>query len=224
MLHDAAFSGGISAPAPGDAAPRGLCTDCGVSRMEDPGRCGTACQFIRPDYEGMERAVHGRARDEGRADELHFGPFRRMVQARLKVPLEGAQWTGIASRIGARLLETGAVDAVLTVAPDPQDRWKPVPVIVTRPEAMARVRGMRMGFSPLLSLLRSPHGSRGAIGRIAVITAYPWPGLVRCDGIGGGARPFDENLRRPHAVASGTTPRPMRFRPSSLASACPDRP
>jgi len=167
MLHDAAFSGGISAPAPGDAAPRGLCTDCGVSRMEDPGRCGTACQFIRPDYEGMERAVHGRARDEGRADELHFGPFRRMVQARLKVPLEGAQWTGIASRIGARLLETGAVDAVLTVAPDPQDRWKPVPVIVTRPEAMARVRGMRMGFSPLLSLLE-PARRRGHR-RIAVI-------------------------------------------------------
>jgi coenzyme F420 hydrogenase subunit beta len=135
--------------------------------MADPGKCGTACQFIAPDYETMERAVHGRARDPQRADETHFGPFRRMVQAKLKTPREGAQWTGIATRIGERLLETGAVDAVLTVAPDPQDRWKPVPVIVTRPEAMARCRGMRMGFSPLLSLLE-PAAKRG-YKRIALI-------------------------------------------------------
>ena len=167
MHHDAAFSSGLSAPQPAPSAPRGLCTDCGVSRMEDPGKCGTACQFIAPDYEGMEAAVHGRARDPERPDETHFGPFRRMVQAKLKAPREGAQWTGIATRIGERLLETGAVDAVLTVAPDPQDRWKPVPVIVTDPQAMARCRGMRMGFSPLLSLLE-PAKKRG-YKRLAVI-------------------------------------------------------
>jgi hypothetical protein len=32
------------------AAPRDLCTDCGISRSNDPGRCGRACQFIKPDY------------------------------------------------------------------------------------------------------------------------------------------------------------------------------
>jgi coenzyme F420 hydrogenase subunit beta len=135
------------------AAPRGLCTDCGVSRTTTPQDCGTACQFIKPDYAAMEARVHGRARDPARPDEIFFGTFQRLARAALKSPIEGAQWTGITSRLGERLLETGAVDAVLTMAPDPEDSWKPRPVIVTRAQDMAAVRGMRMGYAPLLALL-----------------------------------------------------------------------
>ncbi|WP_242535060.1 Coenzyme F420 hydrogenase/dehydrogenase, beta subunit C-terminal domain [Roseococcus suduntuyensis] len=135
------------------APHRNLCTDCGVSRMEDPKACGRACQFVAPDYPALEAQVHGRARDPARPDELHFGPHLRMLRARLRAPLPGAQWTGITTRLAARLLEVGAVDAVLTMAPDPQDRWKPTPVLVTRAEDMAGVRGMRMGYAPLLALL-----------------------------------------------------------------------
>jgi coenzyme F420 hydrogenase subunit beta len=145
--------GAVWAPTLREAAPRGLCTDCGVSRTEDPKACGRACQFIKPDYPALETAVHGRARDPARPDELHFGPFRRMLRASLAPAREGAQWTGIATRIAERLLETGAVDAVLTMAPDPADRWRPVPVLVTKPAGMAQVRGMRMGYAPLLALL-----------------------------------------------------------------------
>ena len=97
--------------------------------------------------------MHGRARDPARPEELHFGPFRRMLRAELRPPRPGAQWTGIATRLGERLLETGAAEAVLTVAPTPGDRWRPMPVIVTRPEGMAVCRGMRMGFAPTLALL-----------------------------------------------------------------------
>ncbi len=136
-----------------DPAPRRLCTDCGVSRMANPKACATACQFIAPDYPAAERAVHGRARDAANPDELRFGPFRAMLRARLRPALDGAQWTGIATRLGERLLETGQVEAVLTVAPDPADRWRPVPVIVTTPEGMAQARGMRMGYAPTLALL-----------------------------------------------------------------------
>jgi len=143
----------LDAPPLRPAAPRGLCTDCGLSRSEDPKSCGRACQFIRPDYPALEAAVHGRARDPGRPDELHFGPHRRMLRARLAAPKPGAQWTGITTRLAERLLESGAVTAVLTMAPDPEDRWKPVPVLVTRPEGMAECRGMRMGYAPLLALL-----------------------------------------------------------------------
>ncbi len=132
---------------------RDLCTDCGISRTDDPKRCGRACQFIAPDYPAMEAQVHGRARDVTRPDELHFGPFQRMVRASLVSPSPGAQWTGITTRIAERLLETGAVDAVLTMAPDPNDKWRPVPVLVTKAEGMAAVRGMRMGYAPLLALL-----------------------------------------------------------------------
>jgi len=121
--------------------------------MADPKACGTACQFIAPDYPALEAAVHGRARDPARPDELHFGPFRRMLRASLKAPIAGAQWSGITTRIAEKLLASGAVDAVLTMAPDPEDRWKPVPVLVTRAEGMAQVRGMRMGYAPLLALL-----------------------------------------------------------------------
>ncbi|MQX35541.1 Coenzyme F420 hydrogenase/dehydrogenase, beta subunit C-terminal domain [Roseospira navarrensis] len=163
-------------PVPADAlwtpplaepAPRTLCTDCGVSRMADPRQCGAACQFIRPDYPAMEARVQGRARDPERGDELFFGPYRRMVQAALKEPRPGAQWTGITTRLGQRLLETGQVDAVLTMTADPQDRWRPRPVIVTDPAAMADCRGMRMGYAPLLALLE-PAIARG-FRRLAVI-------------------------------------------------------
>ncbi|MDO9564069.1 MAG: Coenzyme F420 hydrogenase/dehydrogenase, beta subunit C-terminal domain [Bradyrhizobium sp.] len=157
----------VWAPPVADAAPRELCTDCGVSRSSDPKQCGQACQFIKPDYPSLERRVHGRAREAGRPDELFFGPFRRMVSASLTHPRDGAQWTGIATRIGERLLETGAVDAVLTMAPDPDDKWKPVPVLVTSAAGMAQCRGMRMGFAPLLALLE-PARARG-FKRLAVI-------------------------------------------------------
>nr|WP_275949353.1 Coenzyme F420 hydrogenase/dehydrogenase, beta subunit C-terminal domain [Nevskia ramosa] len=76
-----------------------------------------------------------------------------MLRASLAKPKPGAQWTGITTRIAERLLETGAVDAVLTMTADPADRWRPVPVLVTRAEDLAACRGMRMGYAPLLALL-----------------------------------------------------------------------
>ena len=151
----------------GIAVPRELCTDCGISRTDDPHRCGYACQFIKPDYPALETAVHGRPRDVERPDEQFFGPFQQMLKASLVPPSPGAQWTGIATRLGARLLEEGLVDAVLTMAADPLDRWKPVPVLVTKAEGMAEARGMRMGYAPLLALLE-PARAQG-YKRLAVI-------------------------------------------------------
>jgi len=155
------------APPLAAAVPRDLCTDCGISRTPEHKRCGTACQFIKPDYAKLEAKVHGRARDPARPDELFFGTFKHMYRAKLGKALPGAQWTGITSRLGERLLETGAVDAVLTMAPDPEDRWKPVPVLVTKAEGMQQVRGMRMGFAPLLALLEPARDAGHK--RIAVI-------------------------------------------------------
>ena len=136
-----------------NAPYRSLCTDCGISRTNNPKRCGEACQFIKPNYPKLETQVHGRARDLNRPDELHFGPFIKMLRAGLKNPSTGAQWTGITTRIGERLLETGAVDAILTMTEDPDDRWKPLPIIIDKASDMSKCRGMRMGYAPLLSLL-----------------------------------------------------------------------
>jgi coenzyme F420 hydrogenase subunit beta len=162
-----AASRGVIRIAVADAMPRTLCTDCGLSRTPQDHRCGHACQFIRPDYAAMEARVHGRMRDPARPDELHFGPLRRMLRASLKQPRPGAQWTGIATRLGERLLETGAVDAVLAMASDPADPWKPEPVLVTAAAGMVQCRGMKMGYAPLLALLEPAraHGIR----RLAVI-------------------------------------------------------
>jgi coenzyme F420 hydrogenase subunit beta len=151
----------------GAPPPRALCTDCGISRSSDPRACGRACQFIRPDYAALETRVHGRTRDPQRPDELHFGPFVRMLRARLRTPLPEAQWTGIATRLGEKLLQTGAVDAVLAMGADPQDRWRPMPMLVTDAAEMRACRGMKMGYAPLLALLE-PARARG-IKRLAVI-------------------------------------------------------
>ena len=56
---------------------------------------------------------------------------------------------------------------MLTMAPDPADRWRPVPVLVTDPAGMAHCRGMRMGYAPLLALLE-PARQKG-FKRLAVI-------------------------------------------------------
>jgi coenzyme F420 hydrogenase subunit beta len=146
------LTGGLIAPALGGAARPGLCTDCGVSRMGDGRACGRACQFIRPDYPALEARIHGQVAGAG-GDQAFFGHHIAMLRARLDPAAPGAQWTGITTAIAAGLLERGEVDAVLCVAPDPADRWRPLPVIVTDPAEMARVRGMRMGFAPTVALV-----------------------------------------------------------------------
>lgn len=137
----------------GEGRPRAVCTDCGVSRTQWASKCGTACQFIHPRYEALERQVHGRVRDDERGDERFFGPYVRIVRARMRRPLDGAQWTGITTRVGERLLETGMVEAVIATAAQPNDKWAPRPVLVTDPAAMRECRGMKMGFSPVMAML-----------------------------------------------------------------------
>ncbi len=158
---------GLTVPALTGAARPGLCTDCGVSRMGDGRACGRACQFIQPDYEGLEARVHGRVADPAQGEEAFFGVTQSMIRARLTPPADGAQWTGITTALAARLLEQGAVDAVLAVRPHPEDKWRPEPVIVTEPSALAQCRGMRMGYAPTLAALE-PAAAAGHR-RIAVI-------------------------------------------------------
>ncbi|BEI43403.1 MULTISPECIES: Coenzyme F420 hydrogenase/dehydrogenase, beta subunit C-terminal domain [unclassified Polynucleobacter] len=136
----------------GPAPERELCTDCGISRSSDPKRCGRACQFIDPQYESLEQAIHGKDRALS-GDQLFFGVYRKMYRASMHDPLKGAQWTGITTSIASQLLKNNLVDAVLTMAPDPDDRWRPMPVLITDAKELYQARGMRMGYAPLLALL-----------------------------------------------------------------------
>lgn len=155
----------IQTPDIGPAEPRGLCTDCGVSRMSDAKACGRACQFIAPDYPRFEAQVHGRARKDG--DETFFGPFQAMYRAEMITSKPGAQWSGITTSLGARLLETGEVQGVLTMVPDADDVWRPKPALITKAQDMAQARGMRMGYAPLLALLETAEAQ--GLTRLAVI-------------------------------------------------------
>lgn len=111
--------------------------------------------------------MHGAPRNTDHPDQLYFGPHKAIWRARLKVPRPGAQWTGITTRMAERLLENGLVDAVLTMRPSAEDRWRPEPVLVRRAADLAACRGMRMGYAPLLSLIEPALAS--GVRRLAVI-------------------------------------------------------
>lgn len=110
--------------------------------------------------------MHGdSARNSG--DARFFGVATAMYRAALTPAREGAQWTGLTTRLAEQLLESGKIDAVLTMVPDPTDRWRPRPAIITNVADMSEARGMRMGYAPLLALLE-PAAAAGHK-RIAVI-------------------------------------------------------
>lgn len=90
-----------------------------------------------------------------------------MRRASLSSPRPGAQWSGLTTRLAERLLETGEVEAVLTVRGAADDPWRPEPMLATRASELAEARGMRMGYAPVLALLETAR-ERG-FRKIAVI-------------------------------------------------------
>ena len=130
-----------------------LCSQCGLCDSRWVAYVRQACAFLNQQFEAMEERVHGRSRDLNNEDELYFGVSQRMLSARLRQPIEGAQWTGIVSRIGVRALETGLVDAVLCVGQSPDDRFTPVPVLARTPEEVLAARVNKPTLSPNLEVL-----------------------------------------------------------------------
>ncbi len=136
-----------------------LCSQCGLCDSRWVAYVRQACAFLNQQFEAMEERVHGRSRDLNNEDELYFGVSQRMLSARLRQPIEGAQWTGIVSRIGVRALESGLVDAVLCVGQSPDDRFTPVPVLARTPEEVLAARVNKPTLSPNLEVLEQLPGS-----------------------------------------------------------------
>ena len=136
-----------------------LCSQCGLCDSRWVAYVRQACAFLNQQFEAMEERVHGRSRDLNNEDELYFGVSQRMFSARLRQPIEGAQWTGIVSRIGVRALETGLVDAVLCVGQSPDDRFTPVPVLARTPGEVLAARVNKPTLSPNLEVLEQLPGS-----------------------------------------------------------------
>ena len=117
-----------------------------------------ACAFLDQHFEAIEERSHGRARNLEDENELYFGVHQRMLTARLRSPIAGAQWTGIVSRIGVRALETGLVDAVLCVQQSADDRFTPVPILARTPEEVLAARVNKPTLSPNLKVLEELPG------------------------------------------------------------------
>jgi coenzyme F420 hydrogenase subunit beta len=118
-----------------------------------------SCAFLNQRFEAMEMAAHGRSRDLDNENELYFGVQQRMLTARLRQPIDGAQWTGIVSRIGVLALERGLVDAVLCVSQSPDDRFTPLPLLARTPEQVLAARVNKPTLSPNLEVLEQLPGS-----------------------------------------------------------------
>lgn len=146
--------------APGSTYPaKDLCSQCGLCDSRWVAYVRQACAFLEQRFPAMERQAHGRERDLNDENELYFGVQQRMLSARLAAPIEGAQWTGIVSRLGVRALETGLVDAVLCVQQSEHDRFTPVPVLARTPEEVLAARVNKPTLSPNLKVLEQLPGS-----------------------------------------------------------------
>ncbi|MGA1085818.1 MAG: coenzyme F420 hydrogenase/dehydrogenase beta subunit N-terminal domain-containing protein, partial [Vulcanococcus sp.] len=136
-----------------------LCSQCGLCDSRWVAYVKDSCAFLNQRFEAMETAAHGRSRDLENEDELYFGVQQRMLTARLQQPIAGAQWTGIASRIGVLALESGLVDAVLCVGQSEDDRFTPVPRLARTPEEVLSARVNKPTLSPNLEVLEQLPGS-----------------------------------------------------------------
>ena len=136
-----------------------LCSQCGLCDSRWVAYVKQSCAFLTQRFEAMETEAHGRSRDLENDDELYFGVQQRMLTARLQRPIEGAQWTGIASRIAVLALETGLVDAVLCVGQSPDDRFTPVPQLARTPAEVLAARVNKPTLSPNLEVLEQLPGS-----------------------------------------------------------------
>lgn len=103
--------------------------------------------------EKLEVQTHGRSRNLDSEDELRFGVHEEILYALNKPPVPGAQWTGIVTQIAVEMLKSGEVEAVVCVQSDPEDRFKPRPVVARSVEDIIAARGVKPTLSPNLEVL-----------------------------------------------------------------------
>ncbi len=146
-LHDVSL---MSSDARLSGRPR-LCSDCGLCDSFLRRRMAETCVFVRNRAQEIEHRLHGRHRTPG--DEMLFGIFREMLAVRLRVPVEGAQWSGIVTTLATRLLERRQVDAVMLAATEPGTRFGPRPILARTAEEVRACAGNKPALSANLGLL-----------------------------------------------------------------------
>lgn len=128
-----------------------LCSDCGLCDSALKAQMSKACVFINNQTADIEQRLHARARRPD--DELRFGIYRDQHIARMRRPNPKAQWSGMVTALGARLLEQGKVEAVITTGAARGTRFKSEPVLARTPEEVLATAGNKPCLSPNLALL-----------------------------------------------------------------------
>ncbi|MEN9228437.1 MAG: Coenzyme F420 hydrogenase/dehydrogenase, beta subunit C-terminal domain [Gloeomargarita sp. GMQP_bins_120] len=153
---------------PGRPRPaKELCSECGLCDTSYIHYVKSACAFLQQQFDRLETQTHGRCRHVDDMDECYFGVYRLMVAARKKQPIAGAQWTGIVTTIGMRMLQQNWVEAVVCVQNTPEDRFQPKPVLARTPAEVLAARVNKPTLSPNLNLLDAIE--RSGIRRLLVI-------------------------------------------------------
>ncbi len=142
-----------------------LCSDCGFCDSSLKLLMSQTCTFVRNQTREIEQRLHGRARRPG--DEGRFGIFSAMYAARMAQPNPHAQWSGMVTTLGARLLEQDKVDAVITTGAAPGTRFKAHPVLARTPQEVIDTAGNKPCLSPSLSLIDAVREQ--GIKRLAVV-------------------------------------------------------
>lgn len=139
---------------PGSRRPaKELCSECGLCDTYYIHYVKEACAFLNQQIAELEATFHGRSRHVENENELYFGVHQKMIAARKKQPIEGAQWTGIVSAIACEMLTQGKVEGVVCVQNTPEDRFQPMPILATTPEEVLAARVNKPTLSPNLSIL-----------------------------------------------------------------------
>jgi coenzyme F420 hydrogenase subunit beta len=142
-----------------------LCSDCGFCDSSLKLLMSQTCTFVRNQTREIEERLHGRSRETG--DEGRFGIYRAMYATRMARPNPGAQWTGMVTALGARLLEQDKVDAVITTGAAPGTRFKAQPVLARTAQEVLDTAGNKPCLSPNLSLIDAVRAQ--GIKRLAVV-------------------------------------------------------
>ncbi|KAK9789191.1 hypothetical protein WJX73_001217 [Symbiochloris irregularis] len=142
---------------PGKSYPaKELCSNCGLCDTYYVAHVNNACAFLgsgMSKIDDLESRVHGRTRDLENEDELHFGIHTDMLYAQCSPPVQGAQWTGIVTRIAIEMLQSGKVEAVVCVQSQDDDRFAPKPLVARTVDDIIKARGVKPTLSPNLNTL-----------------------------------------------------------------------
>lgn len=149
-----------------------FCSHCGLCDTYYVAHVKDACAFLGDGMSKVERLepqVHGRSRRTDDENELRFGVTDEVLYGTKTPAVPGAQWTGIVTSIALKMLETGAVDAVVCVQSDPDDRFGPKPLVACSPEDILAARGVKPTLSPNLDVLATVEALAGTVKRLLFI-------------------------------------------------------